>query len=190
MAAGGESIPRVYTRRGDHGTTHLAGGSRINKDSARVRAYGTYDELGAELGLAIAELPPELSDVRTVLSRLSHELFVAQAELATGKGRAARHQITTSHVTRLEMEIDRFLTLLPPLHSFVLPGGSRSAAQLHICRAVARRAETELLALHRAEPIRPELLAWGNRLSDLLFILALASNQRLGVREVPPDYTV
>ena len=189
MATGGESIPRVYTRTGDHGTTGLVGGSRVSKDSDRIRAYGTYDELGAHLGLALAELPPELAILRPVLTRLGHELFVAQAELATPRSRAPRHQIGSAHVERLERDIDRFQSGLPALHSFVIPGGSRVAAQLHVCRTISRRAETELLRLHKTEPLRPELLAWANRVSDLLFVLALVANHTLGAGEIPPNYS-
>jgi len=189
VAAGGESIPRLYTRTGDRGTTGLAGGSRVEKDSPRIRAYGTYDELGAHLGLAASELTPELADVRVVLERLGHELFVAQAELATGATRTSSHRIDAPHVARLEKEIDQFEATHPALHSFVVPGGSKPAALLHVCRAISRRAERELWALHRTEPLRPELLAWANRLSDLLFALALVSNHRLGVTEVRPDYS-
>jgi len=190
VSAGGESIPRVYTRAGDHGTTGLAGGTRIDKDSDRIRAYGTYDELGGQLGLAVADLPSELNDLRPLLERLGHELYVAQSELATRPGHGTRHQIERRHVQRLESEIDGFQATLRPLRTFVVPGGSHTAAQLHICRSVARRAETELLRLHRSEAQREELLAWANRLSDLLFILALVANHRLRVDEVPPDYTV
>lgn len=190
MATGGESIPRLYTRTGDHGTTALAGGTRIDKDSARIRAYGTYDELGSQLGVAITEVPAALVDVRSVLERLGHELFVAQAELATGKAKAAKHRILASHVERLEKDIDRFEATHPTVRSFVVPGGSKPAAHLHVCRAVARRAETELLTLHRSDPLAPELLAWSNRLSDLFFALALAVNHELGVPEVSPNYSV
>ena len=189
MATGGESIPRVYTRSGDHGTTGLVGGSRVSKDSERIRAYGTYDELGAQLGLALADLPPELATLRPLIVRLGHELFVAQAELATPPTRNPRHRIGSTHVKRLERDIDRLQAGLPPLHTFVIPGGSRAAARFHVCRTISRRAETELLRLHKAEPLRPELLAWANRLSDLLFVLALVANHTIGAREVPPNYS-
>ena len=191
MAAGGESIPRLYTRTGDRGTTGLASGSRVEKDSPRICSYGTYDELGAYLGLVVVELPESLTDVREVVRRLQHELFVAQAELASPTGRSPpKHRIGERHVRRLESEIDRFDGAHPSLHSFVLSGGSRPAALLHIARGIARRAEREIWTLHRDEPVRPELLQWANRLSDLLFALALAVNHRLGAVEVPPDYTV
>ena len=191
MATGGENIPRLYTRTGDRGTTALAGGARVDKDSARIRAYGTYDELGAQLGLAETELPPTLADLRSVVRRLRHELFLVQAELATAPGaKSGSERVGARHVTRLEEEIDRFDGAHPVLSSFVLPGGSRPAALLHLARAVSRRAERHLWALHRTEPVPAELLEWANRLSDLLFALALAANHALGVAEVPPDYTV
>ncbi len=191
MAAGGESIPRLYTRTGDRGTTGLAGGSRVEKDSQRIRSYGTFDELGAYLGLVVVELPDSLREVRDVVQRLEHELFIAQAELANPSERSRpKHLIGERHVRRLESDIDRFDGALRSLHSFVLSGGSRPAALLHIARGIARRAEREVWTLHRDEAVRPELLQWANRLSDLLFALALAVNHRLGAAEVPPDYTV
>jgi len=191
LATGGESIPRLYTRTGDRGTTALAHGARVDKDSTRIRAYGTYDELGAALGVAHATLPVELGELRALIRRLQHELFIAQSELAVAAGgRPPEHRIEARHVERLEHEIDRLQAGLPPLHTFVVPRGSRTAARLHVGRSVARRAETEVLRLHRSEPQRAELLAWANRLSDLLFVLALEANHRVGVAEIPPDYSV
>ena len=191
MAAGGESIARLYSRTGDRGTTALAGGSRVDKDSPRIRAYGAFDELGAYLSLAEAELPPDLTEIRAVVRRLQHELYVAQSELATPQsGRRPTHEIEARHVRRLEEDIERFEASHRRLHSFVLSGGSRPAALLQVARTVARRAERDVWTLHRAEPLRPELLSWTNRLSGLLFALALATNQALGVAEVAPDYSV
>ena len=190
MATGGERIPRLYTRTGDRGTTGLAGGVRLDKDSARIRAYGTYDELDACLGLAGALLPQSLGEIRAVVRRLQNELFVAQAELAASPGGPGpKHRIAASHTERLERDIDRFDAAHPPTRSFVVPGGSAAAAALHVCRTVSRRAERELLALHRDEPVSTDLLAWANRLSDLLFALSLATNHALGVSESPPDYS-
>ncbi|HLN51649.1 MAG TPA: cob(I)yrinic acid a,c-diamide adenosyltransferase [Thermoplasmata archaeon] len=189
-STGGESIPRLYTRTGDHGTTGLAGGARVDKDSLRIRAYGAFDELGACLGLAASLLPEECREVRDEVRRLEHELFVAQSELATAPGGAGpKHRITRRHVERLEHDIDRFDALHPPLSTFVLATGATSAAALHVARTVARRAERELVTLNRAEPQPEELLAWANRLGDLLFALALATNHLLGVKETPPDYS-
>jgi len=191
VAAGGESIPRLYSRTGDHGTTALHGGSRVDKDSARVRAYGAYDELGALLGLVEVELPAELTEIRTIVHRLENELYVAQAELATPDGPPPPpHRIEARHVSRLESDIERFSDAHDRLRSFVLAGGSRPGALLHLSRTVARRAEREVWALNREEKLSPELLSWVNRLSGLLFALALATNHALGVTEVPPDYSV
>jgi cob(I)alamin adenosyltransferase len=191
VATGGENIPRLYTRTGDRGTTGLAHGARVDKDSARIRAYGTLDELGAHLGLVEAGLPSSLGELRALVRRLEHELFIAQSELAVGPGgRPPAHRIEARHVLGLEGEIDRWDAAHPPLTTFVLAGGSPTAAAFHVARTVARRAERELWALHRTEPQRPELLEWANRLSDLLFAAALAANHALGVAEVPPDYSV
>jgi cob(I)alamin adenosyltransferase len=191
VAAGGESIARLYSRSGDRGTTALSGGSRIEKDAPRIRAYGTYDELGALLGLVEVELPPELSEIHTLVRRLENELFIAQAELATpASGPEPKHRIEARHATRLEADIERYDASHRSLHSFVLSGGSRPGALLQLARTVSRRAEREVWALHRVEPLRPELLNWANRLSSLLFALALAVNQALGATEVAPDYSV
>lgn len=190
MAAGDENIPRLYTRTGDRGTTGLAGGARVEKDSARIRVYGTFDELGSQLGLVEAELPDSLIDARTAVRRLEHELYIAQSELAVATGaKPPAHRIEAHHVARLESDIDRFDAAHPALRSFVLPRGARATAQLHVARTIARRAERELWTLQRSEPQREELLQWTNRLSDLLFALALATNHALGVAEVAPDYS-
>jgi cob(I)alamin adenosyltransferase len=190
VAAGDENIPRLYTRTGDRGTTGLAGGARVDKDSPRIRVYGTFDELGSQLGLVQADLPGSLGDIRAALLRIEHELYIAQSELAIAPGaKPAAHRIEARHVAGLERDIDRFDAAHPELRSFVLPRGSRTAAQLHLARTSARRAERELWTLHRTEPQRAELLEWTNRLSDLLFALALAANHALGVPEVAPDYT-
>jgi cob(I)alamin adenosyltransferase len=191
VASGGEIIPRLYTRTGDDGTTGLAHGARVAKESARIRAYGSLDELGAHLGLLEASLPPALDEFRSVVHQLQHELYVAQSELAVPpQGRPPEHRIEARHVTGLEAQIDRFDARHPELRTFVLAGGSTSAAQFHVARTVARRAERELWRLHRGEPVRPELLQWLNRLSDLLFAMALAANAALNEPETAPDYTI
>ncbi len=125
------------------------------------------------------------------MRRLGHELFVVQAELARAPNSTRPSPaIAARHVERLEREIDKFDALHPPLTSFVLPGGATAGAALHVARTISRRAERELVTLHGQEPVDPQLLAWANRLSDLLFALALATNHALGVAEVPPDYAV
>jgi cob(I)alamin adenosyltransferase len=190
VAAGDENIPRLYTRTGDRGTTGLAGGARVDKDSPRIRAYGTFDELGSQLGLVEAAVPDSLAELRGTVRRLEHELYVAQTELAVAPGaKPPTVRIEARHVQRLEADIDHFDAAHPELRTFVLPRGSPAAAQLHVARTVARRAERELWTLNRSEPQRAELLEWTNRLSDLLFAMALAANHALGVAEVAPDYS-
>lgn len=191
MATGGSNPTRLYTRTGDRGETGLAGGARIAKDSARIRAFGALDELGAQLGVVGANLPSDLPEVTALVTRLQHELYVAQAELAALPGSTtAGPRVSARHVERLEREIDRYSAMIEPVRSFVLPRGKRAGAHLHVARTVARRAERELWALNAAEPVRPELAQWLNRMSDLLFALALSVNHHEGVPEIAPDYSV
>ena len=191
MATGGPSPTRLYTRTGDRGETGLVGGSRIRKDSPRIRAFGAFDELGAQLGSAEAALGSSSPEIAALLLRLQHELYLAQSELATpASSPAPASVIAARHVTRIELEIDRYSATFQPINTFVLSRGDRGGASLHVARTVARRAERELWALDRIEPQRPELLVWANRLSDLLFALALSVNRAQGFREVPPDYSV
>ena len=164
------------------------GGSRVGKDSPRIRAYGALDELASQLGLAESLLPPGSESSRPLLQRVQHELFTAMTELATPEGTAPVHRLTAAHVTALEREIDRLQVTTPAIQSFVLPRGTPAAAALHVARTVARRAEREIVALNRLEPVPPELRQWINRLSDLLFALAHATNVAAGQPEIPPDY--
>jgi cob(I)alamin adenosyltransferase len=167
------------------------GGARVAKDSLRIRAFGSYDELDAELGRASAALGDRHPEVAQLLLRLQHELFVVRAELATPATAAApAHRIEERHVRRLEADTDQFSAAVEPVHTFVLPRGNASGTSLHVCRTVARRAERDLWSLSDVEPVRPELLQWGNRLSDLLFAVALTVNRTEGFVETPPDYTV
>lgn len=189
MADGGPSIPRLYTRTGDRGETGLAGGGRIAKDSPRIRAFGDLDELGAHLGLALGRVPEDRTELRTLLTRLQHELYVAQSELAAGSATPA-HRILPRHVRRLEADIDRVMEGQSSLRTFVLPRGGGGAAELHVARTVARRMERSLWALNAVEPLPADLLEWSNRLSDLLFALALSANRAAGTEAVAPDYTV
>ncbi len=189
-ATGGTSRTRLYTRTGDRGETGLAGGARVLKDSARVTAFGTYDELGCGLGLAEAFLPPPATAVKSLLIRLQHEIYIAQGELAVNPGGPPpKYRIEERHVKRLEADIDRFTARLDPLKTFVLPRGTRAGAQLHVCRGIARRAERSLWRLNREAPLRTELLQWSNRLSDLLFALALTVNRIEKIPEIPPNYS-
>jgi len=171
----GNRLSKIYTRTGDDGTTGLGDGSRVPKDSVRVEAYGTVDELNSAVGvlLAVPGLPPAVS---TCLTQVQHELFDLGGELCIPGHRV----ITASQVTQLEQALDGFNDALPPLKEFILPGGGPGAAACHLARAIARRAERRVWALARVEAVRPEVTQYLNRLSDLLFVLArvLARHER------------
>ncbi len=163
----GNRLSRIYTRTGDDGTTGLGDGSRVAKDSPRVEAFGTVDELNSAIGVLLAtpEIPP---GVAVCLTEVQHELFDLGGELCLPGHRV----ITAEHVTRLEQTLDDFNDPLPPLKEFILPGGGPAAAACHIARAIARRAERRLWTLARSESVSPEVAKYLNRLSDLLFVLA------------------
>jgi cob(I)alamin adenosyltransferase len=168
------AINRVYTRTGDRGETALAGGQRVPKDGLRIRAYGTVDELNAFLGVARATSAddPRVAALSVILLRVQHELFNLGSILATlpEDVHPKQARITGTDVAQLEREMDRMGAELPALRSFVLPGGCRLNAELHVCRTVCRRAERELVALAREEDIPPETVHYLNRLSDALFV--------------------
>lgn len=175
---------KIYTRTGDGGETGLLGGSRVSKDVLRLELCGTLDELNAVLGLARAEGLPTAADES--IDRIQHELFRFGAHLASPSGKVAVAPVGQSEVNRLESEIDAFDSELSPLDRFVLPGGSRGAAALHLARTVCRRAERRVVSLMRESPggVEPAALRYLNRLSDLLFVVARLCNQAAGAPEV------
>ncbi len=172
------AINRVYTRRGDQGETSLAGGQRVAKDGPRIEAYGTIDELNSFLGVAratavqAAAAEPRLAELAAILLRVQHELFNLGSILATlpEDVHPKQARVTDAEIAQLEREIDRMNEPLPPLRSFVLAGGSRLDAELHVCRTVCRRAERACVALSRIESIPPQAVSYLNRLSDALFV--------------------
>jgi len=172
------AINRVYTRQGDHGETALAGGQRVPKDGPRIAAYGAVDELNSFIGVArvtigeMAGATRRLAALGAILLRVQHELFNLGSILATlpADVHPKQARITDAEVAQLEEEMDRMNEELPPLRSFVLPGGSRLNAELHVCRTVCRRAERDLVALARKESVPPETVRYLNRLSDALFV--------------------
>lgn len=182
---------RIYTRSGDNGTTGLVGGIRVNKNSYRVEAYGTVDELNASLGMSIA-LQPDPPLV-IVLREIQDELFILGADLATPgieqkkSGKSLVERISSNHTTRLEDMIDRFEAELQPLSTFILPGGSPLAASLHFARVICRRAERCTLTLFESEApeVNVESLKYLNRLSDLLFVMARVANLHQQVADIP-----
>lgn len=173
-------ITKVYTRTGDRGETSLVGGKRVPKDSPRIDAYGTIDELNSVVGLArvfneesldAGEAHQFLNDV---LCRLQDELFDIGSELATPPEffQPGMYRVGEDEIGRIEKLIDHCQMDLEPLKSFILPGGGRIGAYLHQCRTVCRRAEREILRLSRSEEINPGVLKYVNRLSDLFFVLS------------------
>ena len=166
------NLTRIYTRLGDGGETHLGDMSRVPKTHPRIEAYGTVDELNAQLGLLMAgDLPEEF---RPWIERVQNDLFDLGADLAVPpEAERERLRIAESQTAWLEERCDEVNERLEPLHSFLLPGGSRAGAQLHVCRTVCRRAERRALEV---EDVSPEAIRYLNRLSDLFFILARASS--------------
>lgn len=172
------AINRVYTRRGDSGETGLVGGQRVPKDSPRIDAYGTVDELNAFLGHARATVHEMVSHngriykLAPIMLRVQHELFNLGSILATLPADVHEKQprVTNAEIEQLEKEMDHMNTELTPLRSFILPGGSKLDAELHICRTVCRRAERACVALSRTEDTPPEAVRYLNRLSDALFV--------------------
>ncbi len=170
-------LTKIYTRGGDRGETSLAGGARVAKDALRMEAIGAVDEANAAIGLARLQAPRALD---AMLARIQNELFDLGADLATPfgdaeeEGRALR--ILPEQVARLEHEIDDVNAKLAPLASFVLPGGTPTAAHLHLARTIVRRAERRLVAAMATESFNPVALAYLNRLSDHLFVLAREAN--------------
>ncbi|MFQ6675067.1 MAG: cob(I)yrinic acid a,c-diamide adenosyltransferase [Fidelibacterota bacterium] len=172
-------ITRVYTRTGDDGTTSLARGERVSKDSPRICVLGSLDETSASIGVALAHgVAPELRDP---LKRVQNTLLNLGGELAVRQGSV--DLVSKADVTWLERTVDRWNGSLPPLKEFILPGGSPPAAFLHHARSVARRAERDLVALSKAESVNKLCLAYVNRLSDFLFVAARYQNAKDGGEE-------
>ena len=177
-------LTKLYTRTGDEGTTALGGGQRVPKDSLRVEAYGTVDELNSQIGLALAHgLAPRLIEALPVIQ---NELFHLGSNLAFREEDKAHYRlpaIDQRHIDRLEALIDELNSVVGPLENFILPGGTIGAAQLHVARTICRRAERIASALARAEPIGKFVIRYLNRLSDALFVMARYENKQRGLTE-------
>jgi cob(I)alamin adenosyltransferase len=181
---------RIYTRTGDAGETGLFGGGRVAKSHPRVEAYGAVDELNANLGLAACAIgdEPLLDRIRIIQS----DLFTIGAHLATPpeggeKSRSHLPGLPTGRVAEMEAWIDDLESGLEPLRTFVLPGGSSTAATLHVCRTVCRRAERRVVALAGVEAVEPMIVVLLNRISDFLFVAARSANRSAGVDDTPWD---
>lgn len=175
----GNRLSKIYTRTGDDGSTGLGDGSRVAKDSLRVGAYGTVDELNSTIGMVLAS-DGIADDVRETLTQVQHDLFDLGGELCI-PGMAMVHD---EDIARLEQVLDAFNDPLPPLKDFILPGGGMAASCCHLARTVCRRAEREVIALGREEEIRSQAQRYLNRLSDLLFVLCRVLARSSGHGEV------
>jgi cob(I)alamin adenosyltransferase len=182
----GNRLSKIYTRTGDKGETGLSSGRRVPKDHPRIEAIGEVDTLNSQLGLLLAGLDegnerwPGLDEVSAVLAPCQHRLFDLGGELAMPEYQA----LEAGEIDRLEAAIDRWNEELGPLKNFILPGGSALVAQAHVCRSFARSAERRAQGLNAEEPLREELLAYLNRLSDLLFVAARLIGRRQQLDEV------
>ncbi len=176
---------KIYTKMGDAGETGLYGNVRVPKDDLRIRSYGTLDELNAQLGLVVSETSLS-GDAKTRFLRIQGELFQLGAELATPRGKNAGIKLVgDSEIEQLEREIDAMESKLAPLKTFILPGGTRTSADLHLARTICRRAERETVTLNRSEPQRVEVIQYLNRLSDYLFVCARFANHEGEVPDQP-----
>lgn len=174
---------KIYTKTGDKGETGLFGGERVSKHSTRLDAYGTVDELNSFLGLAILEVNND--EIKFILNDIQQKLFVVGSDLATPQtDKNEKLKITRtpdSYISDTEKLIDKFDSQLEDLKNFILPGGSKGAALLHICRTIARRAEREIVALKDAELIGNNIVIFLNRLSDLFFVLSRFENKHSNI---------
>jgi cob(I)alamin adenosyltransferase len=186
-------MARLYTRKGDGGGTVLFDGTHVRKDDPRVEAYGEVDELNAHLGAAVCLAAQRVGDPRAKplsdrLVQIQHELFAIGAELAT-PSQSPRHDkiaaVASEQVSRLESWIDEASAATPPLAAFILPGGDPLACQLHVCRTVCRRAERRSVTLAAQTAINPQVVAYLNRLGDLLFAWARLANHLAGIADQP-----
>jgi cob(I)alamin adenosyltransferase len=180
---------KIYTRTGDGGETGLFDGSRVSKHAPRVEAYGEVDELNAILGMALSFIRED-EELRTCLLDIQRDLFVVGAHLADPTARVEakrgdKARLTEEKMSQLESWIDRFEEELPPLRQFILPGGSKGGATLHMARTVCRRAERRIVALGQQVEVSPVLIAYMNRLSDFLFVAARVENRRRDRPEIP-----
>jgi cob(I)alamin adenosyltransferase len=174
----GHRLSKIYTRTGDNGTTALGDGSRVAKDSLRIEAYGTLDELNSHIGMVRALDVPD--PVQACLSEVQHLLFDLGGELCM----PGTHRIDAQQITWLEQTLDRFNADLPWLKEFILPAGNQAAAACHIARTICRRCERICVSLGREAPVNPHALTFLNRLSDLLFVVARVLARQKGGSEV------
>lgn len=176
-------LTKIYTKKGDAGETSLYGEVRCRKSDLRIQAIGEIDELNAILGVARAH--SEDGELSAIVSHIQEDLFTIGAQLASVKKQASNiHPISEDSTVLLENYIDNFDKQLEPLRNFILPGGGVMSSYLHLARSVCRRAERTIVELSGVEPVESTVLAYLNRLSDLLFVMARVANQRRGIQEI------
>jgi cob(I)alamin adenosyltransferase len=173
---------KIYTKTGDDGTTGLIGNKRVKKSNPRIISYGTVDELNASVGMILSSSLEK--DIQSLLVKIQNDLFVVGADLANSNLENESNRITIDMVQFLEKEIDRLEAELSPITYFILPGGDPVAAQIHLARAICRRAETNIVNLSEMEQINNNCLVYMNRLSDLLFVVARTVNKRKKISDV------
>lgn len=175
---------KIYTKRGDFGETAMFGGAKTQKSNIRIHAYGTVDELNSTIGMILSY---SISDEgKEMLMQVQNDLFVVGASLATPNPEKSRiDEVGDKEIEQLERWIDKLEEDLPPLKSFILPGGSGAGSTLHFSRTVCRRAERETVALSEEEDISPKNVIYLNRLSDFLFVLARYENMKKDIKETP-----
>ncbi len=175
---------KIYTKKGDSGSTQLIGGTRVSKAHVKIESYGTVDELNSFIGLVIAQIPDE-ADV-SLLTEVQNDLFDIGAMLATDweKSKMKIPEIQQKDVTKLELEIDRLTAMLPELKAFILPGGHKVVADCHVARCVCRRAERRVSQLVEIETVNPLIIQYLNRLSDYLFTLSRKIGKDFDTQEV------
>jgi cob(I)alamin adenosyltransferase len=183
---------KIYTKTGDSGETGLIGGKRISKHHERIIAYGTVDELNSSVGIILSTMrcsrqEKDLGDLMKILIQIQNDLFVMGADLANPTPYTDNHfnnpRINQDMVSDIEKIIDMLEEELSPISFFILPGGSLESSQLHLSRSIARRAEISVVALAKGEEINPLTIIYLNRLSDLFFVMARATNKRLGIAD-------
>lgn len=181
-----EKKVKIYTKTGDNGETSLFGGNRLRKDSPRVEAYGTVDELNASFGTAASFIKDK--KIRSIIENIQNDLFEIGAELADpqkiGKNTNKLFKLNKAKVLELEKIIDQLDSRLPTLKSFIIPGGTTSSSLIQVSRSITRRAERRIISLSRKEKINPDLLVYMNRLSDLLFVIARQLNKKANVKDI------
>lgn len=175
-------LVKIYTKTGDDGTTGLIGGKRIKKSNPRIAAYGTIDELNAAVGIILSSKLD--SDIHDLLVQIQNDLFVVGADLANQNLDNNSNRVNHNMITFLEKKIDRLEDDLPAITYFILPGGDLVASQVHLARAICRRAETNIVELADVDKINMNCQIYINRLSDLLFVVARTINKRKKIKDI------